>query len=264
MTTFEELTTPRAVRDGVFVHSVPEGWQQGRGAFGGLVLATLVRAAEAAAHRADQSLRTLTAELCGPVRAGHADILVERLRMGSGTSTLAVRLVQDEQVQSHAVVVLGRDREPDPQYARVAKPVMIDWRNSALMPADPTEPSFARFFDYRNTGPEPFAGGGEPYTSGWLRCHQPGRARDAAYIVGMADVWWPAVLSVMDRPRPAATITFTLDLVGACDGLAPDAPLFHEGRGLTARKGFAAEVRTLWGEDGRLLAINHQTFVVIK
>ena len=31
---------------GRFVGEIPDGWQQGRGAFGGLVLATLLRAIE--------------------------------------------------------------------------------------------------------------------------------------------------------------------------------------------------------------------------
>ncbi len=32
------------IRDGHFRATIPDGWQQGRGAFGGLVLGTLLRA----------------------------------------------------------------------------------------------------------------------------------------------------------------------------------------------------------------------------
>ena len=68
----------------------------------------------------------------------------------------------------------------------------------------------------------------------------------------------------MRAPRPMATITFTLDLVETPEGLDPDAPYFHEGRTLVSRNGFCPEMRVLRGEDGRILAINHQTFAIIK
>ncbi len=42
------------------------------------------------------------------------------------------------------------------------------------------------------------------------------------------------------------------------------APIFHCGRGRGARDGYVVELRELWGEDGRLLAFNHQTFAIIK
>lgn len=51
-----------------FEANFPDGWQQGRGLFGGLVTAALVRALEATAG--GRVLRSLTSELCGPVRPG--------------------------------------------------------------------------------------------------------------------------------------------------------------------------------------------------
>jgi hypothetical protein len=61
-----------------------------------------------------------------------------------------------------------------------------------------------------------------------------------------------------------ATISFTADIVGSTDGLDPEAPLFHEARVLATRDGYSTELRTLWGEDGRLLALNHQTLAIIR
>jgi hypothetical protein len=61
-----------------------------------------------------------------------------------------------------------------------------------------------------------------------------------------------------------ATIGFTLEVLGGFDGLDPEAPFFYVGRGHVLRDGYLSEERQLYGHDGRLLARNHQTFVVIK
>lgn len=62
----DRLTTPARVGDGRFEGEVPDGWQQGRGAFGGLALGLLARAAEASLDDASRTLRSITAEICGP------------------------------------------------------------------------------------------------------------------------------------------------------------------------------------------------------
>jgi Thioesterase-like superfamily len=64
--------------------------------------------------------------------------------------------------------------------------------------------------------------------------------------------------------RPMATIAFTLEVVGELDGLDPDAPLIYRAAAPVCGGGFFVETRELWGEDGRLVAINHQTFAIIQ
>lgn len=262
--TFQQVTTPEQVAPGRFAFTVHDGWQQGRGAFGGLALAAMARAVESFAATPERRLRTLTAELCGPVVPGPAEIVVEALRIGQGTSTIAARLLQGGALQTHAVVVLGRDREPATACDPLPCPPMPPWRDVASIPDGVLAPPFARHFEYRPTGFIPFAGGSEPRAAGWVRLRDSGPLRDDAFVVAMADAWWPALFAVLRAPRPMATVTFTVDVVGDCAGLDPDAPLFHDARTLSARVGYAPELRTLWGADGRLLAINHQTFVIIR
>ena len=59
-----------------------------------------------------------------------------------------------------------------------------------------------------------------------------------------------------------ATLAFTLDIVGGAAGLAPDAPLLYRATAPVCTDGYALETRELWTADGRLVAINQQTFVV--
>jgi hypothetical protein len=258
------VTTPTRTADGRYTIDVPDGWQQGRGAFGGLVIANLIRAAEATVAAPDRPLRSLTAAICGPVVTGPADIDVEILRAGSGSTTVAARLVQDGAVQAHGVGILGRSRARDLDWAP-ANVVIASWKDAPVSPiAPPFGPTFAPHFEFRSTGPLPFSGAFTARAAGWIRPRRPGPARDAAYLAACIDAYWPCLLARLNEPRPAATVAFSLQITGDPGGLDPDAPLYYEAESPSLHEGYAVELRTLRGADGRLLALNQQTFTVIK
>jgi len=247
-----------------FSGAVREGWRQGRGAFGGLILGLLTRALETCAGP-DRPLRSLTGALCGPTLAGPVEILVELLRAGSGMTTAAARLVQGGEVQAHAVGVLGRARDGAFDGARIAPPRPPPWRDVEPLPAAPANAAeFAQFFELRNTGPRAFGGGSEAVAEGWVRPRGQ-RAIGTPWLVACADAWWPALFALERAPRPMATVAFTFEpMADRAAGADLDAPLFHRARMIAARDGHVVEERELWSEDGRLLALNHQTFVVIR
>lgn len=254
------LTAVTALGDGRFSADLPDGWQQGRGLFGGLVTAVLVRALEASAP--DRPLRSLTSELCGPTSPGPAELRVEALRVGSAVSTLAVRLVQGGEVSAHGVGVLGRGRSRDLDGTRVTPPVLPDWRAMERLPMlPPIAPTFTKHFEFRSRH-LPFSGG-SPTTEGWIRPLNAGVPRDTAFLAACIDAWWPTLFQIETRPRPMATVAFTFQPQGDLEGLDADAPLFHRASLVAARDGYAVEYRDLWGHDGRLLATNQQTIAVI-
>ncbi|MBP6632583.1 MAG: thioesterase family protein [Kofleriaceae bacterium] len=267
--TLDEVMAPRRLGPGHLTWDVADGWQQGRGAFGGLVLGTLARAmlGEAAADGgADLALRTLTGELPAPTEPGPAELVVEVLRRGSSTRLLACRLLQGGQVRAHAVGLLARARPGAPRWQTLAPPVAPAWRDVvAVGPAMATMmPAFARHFEFRVTGPVPFTRGAEARCEGWVRARSPGTTRDAGFVIAHADAYWPAAFAVLAAPRPMATVTFTIELLDDLAELDPDAPLLHRAVSPAAADGFCVETRELWGHDGRLVARNHQTFAVIK
>jgi hypothetical protein len=260
------VTTPTRTGPDLFQIDVPDGWQQGRGSFGGLVLANLVRAIEAGDDGpGERPLRALTATLCGPVEPGISTIRVERLRAGTGVSTVAARLERGGEVLATAVGVLGKRRTDDVDFCDLPRPTMPPWREVpvTVLPVPPA-PVFSRFFEFRSLSAPPFSGATDPVVNGWVRPRDPGPARGAAYVTALADAWWPTLLVQARRPRPVATISFTLELFEGLDGLDPEAPLFHTARAAAGRGGYVVEMRELRGEDGRLVALNQQTFAVIK
>lgn len=259
----DQLMSSQPQGGGRYVAHVPDGWQQGRGAFGGLVLGILARAMETELGTPDRSLRSMTGELCGPTLPGPVEVRVETLRTTSNVSTMAVRLVQSGEVQAHAVGVFARPRGEQDTRSSLSAPSLRSWREMPPLPMDPPfAPTFAQFWEFRSDGPLPFSGAPEPLTAGWIRPRVSGR-RDAAWVVACADAWWPALFTTALAPRPVGTIAYSLQLVSGLDDL-PDAPLAHFARDLGRHQGYAAEHRELWTEDGRLLALNQQTFAIIR
>jgi acyl-CoA thioesterase len=248
---------------------IPEGWAQGRGAYGGLVVASLIRAIEQRTADPGRTVKSVTAELPAPVKPGPVHIDVEVLRRGSSVSTARASLLQDGEVRSHAVAVLSTPRRGTGPLAwqELTPPQAPSWRS--IEPARigmPEQrhawPEFAQHFEYRVLTGLPMAGG-PARTIGWVRSRHPGGARDAAHIAALIDAWWPAALVRFTAPRPLATIAYTLDIVAGIDGLDPEAPLLYRGTAPVCADGYVLETRELWGEDGRLVALNQQTFAII-
>jgi acyl-CoA thioesterase len=262
MASLTELSTPK--RSGEqFQLDVPEGWKQGRGAFGGFTIGSLVRAIEAKVGDAARRVRSVTAELPAPVETGSADIVVDILRTGKNLSCARAALVQGGETRAHAVAILAATRAGSGPHAwrDLTAPEVPPWKSLQAMASLPGGPEFASHFEYTVVeGMQPATGPARAL--GWVRPRVPCALRDSAYIASMCDVWWPAAFTKFG-PRACATIAYTLDIVGGLDGLNPDAPLLYRGTVPVCQDGYFLETRELWGEDGRLVAINHQTFAVI-
>ena len=262
MASLTDICTPRPVGDR-YLLDVAAGWRQGRGVFGGLVVGALIEAIEHRVGDPDRKVRSVTAELPGPVEPGTAEIAVEPLRQGKNVSTLRAALSQHGEIRSHAVAILGasRARSAALGWNELAPPDVAPWRAIEPLPSRGVE--FAEHFEYRLVEGTPLSGKAAPVV-GWIRPREPGPRRGAAFIAAVIDAWWPAAFNRLTALRPMATIAFTLDIMGNLDGLDPEAPLLHRATSPVCADGYFLETRELWGEDGRLVAINHQTFAIIQ
>jgi hypothetical protein len=232
------------------VLAVPDTWQVGRGAFGGFVTGAMIRALEASAP--DRPLRSFTAALCGPLQPGEARIELAVQRAGSAMTTTAVTIVQGGEVMAHATGVLGAARAERETRVSLRAPELPAWRDVTAAPLV-GGPPFAQHFEFRVVVPL-----GD--ICGWVRPRRPGARRDAAYLAACIDAYWPTILDFA-KPRPMATIAFTFQPLAMPAG---DAPLAYRARLLAGADGHIVEQRELWSEDGHVLALNQQTFVVIK
>lgn len=262
MASLTDLCTPRPVGDRYLLDVAP-GWRQGRGVFGGLVVGALIEAIEHRVGDPARKVRSVTAELPGPVEQGTVEIAVEPLRESKNVSTLRASLSQHGEIRSHAVAILGASRATTAAlgWNELTPPEAAPWR--AIEPVPETAIEFTRHFEYRIVEGIPLTGKAARAV-GWIRARDPGARRGAAFIAAMIDAWWPTAFNRLTVMRPMATIAFTLDIVGNLDGLDPAAPLLHRATSPVCADGFFLETRELWGEDGRLVAINHQTFAIIQ
>ncbi len=259
-------TTPSRHSPTRFQLDVPDGWHQGRGAFGGLVLGALTRAITACEGDAARTLRSLSGEIVGPVLVGPANIEVVTLRSGSGVSTYSATLTQKGETLARATGVLGRTRVRDRDaFPKAPDDVARGWRDVPIAPVGPpAAPEFIRNMEIRSDGPFPFSGSPEAAAKGWVRPKKALTALGPAEIVALADAWWPAGLAREAAPRPVATIAFTLQLLAPRTPVDPASPLYHRAHTVAALDGYVVEHRELYTELGELIALNQQTLVWIK
>jgi len=274
-----EVIRPRATDSPRrFTLDVPEGLRQGRGAWGGVATGAMVAAAQLVDPRPEMAVRTLGAQLLAPVLVGRMHIVVEDLRRGSATNTLGVRSFDDGgALLAHGVVVLGARRSGDampdgPSWLSAEPPRELAAGPEAVplvALGPPLAPEFMEYLEIRPISGIPFQAAEVDETRGWVRPRGTVARIDASVVCALADAWWVSVMARLDRPRPVATIGFTLDLPFDPADLQRDddgqiEALFHRGRSMAARDGFTVEVRELWTRAGRLVSWNTQTVAVIK
>ena len=260
MTTYAELVD---VRDGVW--HVPEGWRQGRGAWGGLVVAAAVRAARAVDPEAP-TLREITVHMVGPVLAGPAQVDCTLVRRGSATAVWHVGISSAEgETWATATVVFGADRaldvEAQPVLSMPDAPAWSDLEPLTLEP--PLAPEFLQHLAVRPISGYPYSGAHDDVLA-WVAPAVPLTAYDDATLVGLVDAMWPAALVQVSTARPMATLSFSATLLADPSTVDPSAPLLHRGRMLGLAQGYSTESRELWTADGRLAVHNSQVIAIIR
>lgn len=257
--------------------SVPEGWRQGRGAWGGYPITAMAAQVEQTEDPA-RNLRTLSAQILEPVTVGDYVIDAQCLRKGSAMSTWAVTITrpQDQVLVAQSQIITGADRQvsisPDlREWGTAHMPAVASFESIDIGPVGPPfAPEFTERLEFRPISPLPTAGD-QATSLGWIRI--PSRTYEgdhwsAAELMGIIDGWWPASYTLMDSMHPMATVAFSVHLLIDPRTIDPwkgeRAPLLHEASVSSAYGGFTSELRRLWTHDGRLVAENLQSIVVIK
>ena len=262
---FEQASAIRQAGPGSFEATVPDGWQQGRGAFGGLVYGVLARAMEAELGDPARRLQTLSGDIAGPVLPGPASIQVEVLRRGAKQSNAQARLVQGSHVLAVASGVFCAPRALEmPALRGVESPERAGWDQLRVLPLEPPlGPDFARAYEYRLAGPAPFSGSHDAETAGYIRERTLPSRRDSPSVIALLDACWPTLWSILTEPRPVATTSFLAELLVDPARLDPAERLFHDARMAGQGDGFFVELRALWSGD-TCVAMDQQTFAVLR
>ena len=248
-----------------FTAQVPTGWDQGRGAFGGLVLGLLARAAIAAEIDKSRSLRTLLGDIAGPVQPGEVQLTARTLRRGNNQSNVAIELSQNGEVLSLGSAVLASARKPSmPEFALDVPSPAPDWRTIEIARVRPPQgPAFGQHIEFRPVLGLPFSGAPAPDVRGFVRLVGQEGPLDAPALIALLDAHWPGVLSRATGPRVASTVSFAGEIF--CDPASLDwqVPLDYRARIVAQHGGYFLELRELW-QRGAPVAMNQQTLALIR
>jgi hypothetical protein len=259
------------------IWDVPDGWQQGRGAWGGLVVTAAIRAA-VEAEGAPRPVRSVFVSILAPVPVGEVSITTTLLRRGSATSAWQIdmrshqavsaaagdtRVSDTDEVLVQATVLLGDDRHDVAGLPSLSPPsVMKPWREVPIVPlAPPAAPPFTEHLEFRLIQGIPYSGKVEDIAC-WVRA--PDGPLDYAALIGLVDAMWPVPILAVTEPRPMATLTFSASVLVDPATLDPAEPLLHVSTLMGSSHGYVTEHRQLWTPDGRLAVDNPQVIVIIR
>jgi acyl-CoA thioesterase len=258
---FERATTLSA--DGV--GSIDASWYQGRGAFGGVMAALLLRAMREKVGDDARTPRSLTVHFCGPATEGRIDVRTEVVRTGSRVTHATARVMKGEETTTFASASFCKSRT-GPSYALAEMPAVAPASSLPSVPAStPGLPAFFEHIDARFAGPIlPFSGSATPEIAAWVRLREPAPV-DAAVASLLLDALPPAIIATFDAPRAVASVDFTIHFFERLPEPAGAADDFHlvAIRSRWAGDGYAEEIRDLWSPGGVLLAQCRQLLALL-
>ena len=295
---FDESTMPSPV-DGAPGRShcfIAKGWSQGRGMYGGVLLAQVARAAQQQLHMnlpsierhaglkapsqaartncltlprcascvpPTRRLRSINMSFLAPVLPGEVLLTTSILRSGSAVSHVRVELYQGDESDlcATAELTFGSGR------AGVAQPAPP--RPATALPHDclPMKAfgGFTDHLEHRWTGTDAMlSGAARPVVQGWVRPRLPATV-DAGLVVAMLDSFPPPVWCAVNQRCPAASLQLHMQLVRddvPDTAAAPAHPwFFYESHATLIGGGYSDIQGRLWLEDGTFLGLVTQCVV---
>ena len=258
---FDESTTPVESTPGRSHCSIAKGWSQGRGMYGGVLLAQVARAAQQRLP-STRRLRSINMSFLAPVLPGEVLLTTSILRSGSAVSHVRVELYQGDESDlcATAELTFGSGR------AGVAQPAPP--RPATALPHDclPMKAfgGFTDHLEHRWTGTDAMlSGAARPVVQGWVRPRLPATV-DAGLVVAMLDSFPPPVWCAVEKRCPAASLQLHVQLVRDVPdtAAAPAHPwFFYESHATLIGGGYSDIQGRLWLEDGTFLGLVTQCVV---
>jgi acyl-CoA thioesterase len=259
-----DVSAVEAIGDGRYRAEISPEWRGPLAPHGGYVAAIVLRAMLLECGDPGRPARSFTIHFTAPPDNGPAEVLVARERTGRSLTTLSARLVQDGRLCALALCACSAPREgvdidalrPPPSPPPDIRPPVVFQPGKV--------PDFWRHVDGVPTlGRQP-AADGRAEAGGWIRLKEHDEL-DAPAAAFLLDAWWPAIFSVMEEPRPAPTVDYTLHFRRALPD--PEMPagewalsVYRTG---LSHDGFNEEDGELWSRDGRLLVQSRQMALIV-
>ena len=257
------LAQARLAGEGALTFTITEDWLQGRTAFGGLQAAmalTTMRLLVPAAI----PLRVLQTTFIGPVPQGEITVRARVLRTGKSVTHAQAQIEVDGTVACLLVGVFGSARASVLAIDNNVYPELPPPGSLTDMPLFPgITPSFLQHTALRwARSTPPFSGAKDAHTGIYIRLDEP--VTSEAHLVAVTDIIPTPGLSMLKKPTPASSLTWTLELLrndftetgGTPDWWLMDAEVSY-GAG-----GYLSQTALLWDAQRRPTALSRQTVTV--
>jgi len=258
------------VQDGQRVRfTVTPDWLQGRTTFGGLLSLLAVQAMRDVCG-ANWPLRALQTNFVGPVVAGHFYADIPLLRQGKNIRQVQCHVTQEDadgniQVGGVLLGVFGTGRDSTlpalmPQMPEVGKTV----DEAMLLPFIPgLTPDFTQHLEFRfGEGGLPFTGAADWFSRTYLRLRQAQGIDAELMSVLLSDAGPTPALARLNRPAPASSVSWALELRPITDDVAHDGIWRMDKDALAVGEGYVNERTSLWTPSGQLAALGYQVVAV--
>ena len=261
MSDFDRTIAVEPLGGGRYGAGIDPAWSGPVSANGGVVAATMVRAAEAEMGDGPPP-RMITAHYLERIPSGPAEIEVEVLRNGSRVAAAETRIHLEGKLACQTTVVFSAPRPqeieqlaeppqaPPPEQVPVLSPAVLE-SFPPLFHQVEMRPVFGH--------PETF-GNQEPVSGGWIAISGDEEPFDAARLCAITDLWWPALFGRMRRPGSMPTLQLTVHIRSTAVAAPPPVLARFHTRSLI--EGHAEESAEIWSVDGTLLAESKQMALV--
>jgi acyl-CoA thioesterase len=243
--------------------TVPGGWAQGRATFGGLVLAQALAAARLGLPET-RPCRALVASFPAPVGPGAVELSVRALRHGRAVSHLQVELDQGGEPGCVALLSFGGTRPSAVQVPPAERPALPAAETlPPMLAARGPAPEFTQHFEYRlGFGAGPYSGSPVHEIGGWCRFRAEPGPLGEEHVLGLLDAWPSPAVARMAAPAPAASITWSAELLPVETEIDPAGWWLYRAELETAGDGYAHSAARLWSPGGRLAALSRQAVAI--
>jgi len=247
--------------------NIPEDWQQGRTAFGGLISTLAVQAMrDVAGPRWDAavSLRALQTSFIGPVDRGPVEVEVQVLREGKHVRQVQALVRQDGQTAALHLGVFGSPRNTVVPVVAPVQPVMAQTPDDlAPMPfLSGVVPNFLQHFELRwSEGTYPFSGADSWHSRIHLRLKSEAVHPELLTVL-LADMPPSPVISRFAKPTPASSVSWELELRPVTTAEQGGAWWRVDTDVIAAADGYVNQVSKLWTPSGELASIGYQVVAV--
>jgi len=264
MTPLSQIVATFKASEGDYAHTLGSDWLQGRTAFGGLVAALANAAMRRGGVTDDRPLRALQAIYIGPNPAGEVSFRPEVKRVGKAVTLASCTVHAEGQTTATISAMYGVRREsvlaiqPTPASLAVAPDQAFE------VPFRPQSTGFVQHYRQRwARGERLFSRAKDSNMSVYVNYrNEPIERLSEAHVLALMDAIPSPALALMDKPSPASTLSWTLELLDHTFDFGVNEWWRLDAWVDAASDGYVTHTSQVINPAGRVAAISRQVVVV--